>query len=91
MALAEAGLPDQPADDVVEFSSQASIAALATPLALPEPAEPPTAVVLGGGTRGMGVLEGSHRHGRRVPDDLAVVDYNDIELAEYLGATTCGC
>jgi DNA-binding LacI/PurR family transcriptional regulator len=85
-ALREAGVPLRPADEVVAaFSPAGGDAALAALLA---PREPPTAVFVGSDTQAAGVLAGARRLGRRVPEDLAVVGYNDIELAGYLGLTT---
>jgi DNA-binding LacI/PurR family transcriptional regulator len=48
----------------------------------------PTAVFVGSDTQAAGVLAAARRLGRRVPDDLAIVGYNDVELAGYLGLTT---
>ena len=42
----------------------------------------------GSDSQAMGVLEAARQAGRRVPEDLAVIGYNDIEVAEYLGLTT---
>ena len=85
-ALAEAGVRPQPTDEVVTaFSPAGGEAALATLLGQPVP---PTAVFVGSDVQAAGVLAGARRLGRRVPDDLAVVGYNDIELAGYLGLTT---
>ncbi len=36
----------------------------------------------------MGVLEAARDAGLRVPEDLSVIGYDDIEIAEYLGLTT---
>jgi DNA-binding LacI/PurR family transcriptional regulator len=51
-------------------------------------AEPPTAVFAGSDSQALGVLEAARQARRRVPEDLAVVGYNDIEVATYLGLTT---
>ena len=85
-ALVEAGL-DRPAayERVVAFSPEAGAAALAELLALPRP---PTAVVAGSDTQAIGMLEAARKHGLRVPEDLSIVGYNDIELAPFLGLTT---
>lgn len=50
--------------------------------------DPPTAVFAASDTQAMGVLEAVRRRGLRVPDDVAVVGYDDIEVAGYLGLTT---
>jgi DNA-binding LacI/PurR family transcriptional regulator len=86
VALAGAGLKPEPLyERVTDFSPQAGAEALGQLLALPNP---PTAVFAGSDSQAMGILEGARQVGARVPDDLAVVGYNDIELAAYLGLTT---
>jgi LacI family transcriptional regulator/LacI family repressor for deo operon, udp, cdd, tsx, nupC, and nupG len=50
--------------------------------------EPPTAVFAASDTQAVGVLEAAHALGLRVPDDIAVIGFDDIELAEPLGLTT---
>ncbi len=54
-------------------------------LSLPER---PTAIFAASDTQAMGVLEAARDANLRVPDDLSVVGYDDIEVAEYLGLTT---
>jgi DNA-binding LacI/PurR family transcriptional regulator len=54
-------------------------------LALPEP---PTAIFAASDTQAMGVLEAAHESQRRIPDDLSIIGYDDVEVAEYLGLTT---
>jgi LacI family transcriptional regulator len=84
--LAEAGVPVRPEyERVTDFSPHAGAAALRELLALDIP---PTAVFAGSDTQALGILEEARQAGRRVPEDLAVVGYNDIELAAYLGLTT---
>lgn len=85
-ALVAAGLPLRPAYEVVtDYSPEAGQAALAPLLALPDP---PTAVLVGSDTQALGVLAAARELGVRVPEDLSVVGYNDIEIAPYLGLTT---
>jgi DNA-binding LacI/PurR family transcriptional regulator len=50
--------------------------------------EPPTAVFAASDTQAMGVLAAARDLGLRVPDDLSVIGYDDIELAEHLQLTT---
>lgn len=85
-ALAEGGIAGDPAyEHVTDFSPEAGRAALEALLGLHEP---PTAVFVGSDTQAIGVLEAARRRGLRVPGDLSIVGYNDIELAQYLGLTT---
>lgn len=85
-ALATAGLPLRPDYEVVtDYSPEGGQAALGPLLALPTP---PTAILVGSDAQALGVLAAARAQGVRVPDDLSVVGYNDIELASYLGLTT---
>lgn len=85
-ALLAAGLPLRPAYEVVtDYSPEAGQAALAPLLALPDP---PTALLVGSDSQALGVLAAARNLGVRVPEDLSVVGYNDIEIAPYLGLTT---
>ena len=53
-----------------------------------EMTDPPTAIFAASDTQAMGVLEAADELGVAVPDDLAVVGYDDIETARYAGLTT---
>jgi LacI family transcriptional regulator len=50
--------------------------------------EPPTAIFSPSDTQAMGVLKAARERGLRVPDDLAVVGFDDVEFADYVGLTT---
>lgn len=54
-------------------------------LSLPQP---PTAIFAASDTQAMGVLQAARDLGLNVPQDLSLIGYDDIELAEYLGLTT---
>jgi DNA-binding LacI/PurR family transcriptional regulator len=54
-------------------------------LSLPER---PTAIFCASDTQAMGALEAARELGMSVPQDLSVIGYDDIEIAEYLGLTT---
>jgi DNA-binding LacI/PurR family transcriptional regulator len=54
-------------------------------LALPNP---PTAIFAASDTQAFGVLEAARDAGLKVPEDLSVIGYDDIEIAEYLHLTT---
>lgn len=50
--------------------------------------EPPTAIFAASDTQAIGVVEASRELGLRVPEDLSVIGYDDIEIAKYVGLTT---
>lgn len=54
-------------------------------LSLPER---PTAIFAASDTQAMGVLEAARELDLRIPEDLSVIGYDDIEIAEYLNLTT---
>jgi DNA-binding LacI/PurR family transcriptional regulator len=54
-------------------------------LALPDP---PTAIFAASDTQAVGVLEAARQADVQVPDDLSVVGYDDIELADIMNLTT---
>jgi DNA-binding LacI/PurR family transcriptional regulator len=64
---------------------QAAYENAARMLALPEP---PSAIFAASDTQAMGVLQAAREAGRKVPGDLSVIGYDDLEIAEYLGLTT---
>lgn len=49
---------------------------------------PPTAIVCASDTQAAGVLEAAAALGLRVPQDLSVTGYDDLDLADHLGLTT---
>jgi LacI family transcriptional regulator len=54
-------------------------------LSLPEP---PTAIFAASDTQAIGVLEAARKLGLRVPEDVSVIGYDDIEMAGILELTT---
>ncbi|MCA9962171.1 MAG: LacI family DNA-binding transcriptional regulator [Anaerolineales bacterium] len=50
--------------------------------------DPPTAVFAYSDTQAVGVLEAARELGRRVPQDLSIIGFDNIEAAEYLHLTT---
>jgi DNA-binding LacI/PurR family transcriptional regulator len=56
-----------------------------TLLSLPEP---PTAIFAYSDIQAIGVLEAARERGLSVPDDLAVIGFDDLDIAQYLRLTT---
>jgi len=68
-----------------EFTAQSGRECMERLLAVDSP---PTAVFLTSDTQALGALQTIRESGRRVPDDMAVVGYDDIEVAQYVGLST---
>lgn len=56
--------------------------------ALLDLAEPPTALFAASDTQALGVLEAARERGLRVPEDLSVVGFDDVDIAAHAGLTT---
>ncbi|NWF71291.1 MAG: LacI family DNA-binding transcriptional regulator [Chloroflexi bacterium] len=54
-------------------------------LALPEP---PTAIFAMSDIQALGCITAIHETGRRVPDDISVIGFDDIEISHYAGLST---
>jgi DNA-binding LacI/PurR family transcriptional regulator len=85
-ALEDAGLPiraeyHQQGEHGRHVAREMACALLSLP-------DPPTAIFAASDIQAMGVLEAAHDAGLRVPEDLSVIGFDDIEIAEYLGLTT---
>lgn len=50
--------------------------------------DPPTAVFAASDTQALGVMQAAHDLGLAIPQDLSVIGFDDIEIAEYLNLTT---
>jgi DNA-binding LacI/PurR family transcriptional regulator len=50
--------------------------------------DPPTAIFATSDTLATGVLEAADEQGLSIPEDLSIIGYDDIEMAEYLNLTT---
>ena len=48
----------------------------------------PTAIFAASDTQALGVLEAAQDLCLRVPEDLSVIGYDDVEISEYIGLTT---
>jgi len=85
-ALEEAGIPFRPEYYITGEHGRDEAREMAHELLnLPEP---PSAIVAASDTQALGVLEAAQEKGISVPDDLSVIGYDDIEIAEYLHLTT---
>jgi DNA-binding LacI/PurR family transcriptional regulator len=49
---------------------------------------PPTAIFAPSDTQALGVLKAARERGLTTPNDLAVVGFDDVEIADYIGLTT---
>jgi LacI family transcriptional regulator len=49
---------------------------------------PPTAIFAPSDTQAMGVLKAARERGLSIPSDLAVIGFDDVEIADYVGLTT---
>ncbi len=50
--------------------------------------KPPTAVFAASDTQAMGVLKAARERSLAVPGDVAIVGFDDIDMADYIGLTT---
>lgn len=85
-ALADAGIT--PLDEHVALAPHGADQAAASTRALMTAATPPTAVFAASDTQALGVLRAAREMGLRVPEDLSVVGFDDIESAHWSGLTT---
>jgi LacI family transcriptional regulator len=85
-ALASAGIELPP--EYVREGTQSHHVARSTAIDLLRLPQRPTAVFAASDTQALGVLEAARILGIRVPDDLSVVGFDDIEIAAHIGLTT---
>jgi len=85
-ALAAAGL--EPAPELEALGGHDRVQARELAAALLAPADRPTAIFAASDVQAIGVLEAAAAAGLRVPEDLAVVGFDDIEMADVVGLTT---
>jgi DNA-binding LacI/PurR family transcriptional regulator len=84
-AMADAGVPARPEMVKVRPHGEDAKAVLRDLLRL---AAPPTAVFAASDLQALAMVEAAQALGLRVPEDLSVVGFDDVELARYAGLTT---
>lgn len=72
-------------DRIGPHGSEASRSIAAELLSL---AQPPTGIFTSSDTQAFGVIEAAKEFGVRIPDELSVIGFDDIDIASYLGLTT---
>ncbi|EPE3196143.1 ribose operon transcriptional repressor RbsR [Cronobacter malonaticus] len=81
-AMQRAGLPVAEGYEVIgDFEFAGGLRAMQSLLALPEP---PQAVFMGNDAMVVGAYQALYQAGLRIPQDIALVGYDDIELASYM-------
>ncbi len=84
-ALEAAGIPYRPEYYENSYGRQEARESARKLLTLPER---PTAIFASSDMQAVGVLEAARQLGLRIPQDLSVVGYDDVEIADILGLTT---
>ncbi|NJN94703.1 MAG: LacI family transcriptional regulator [Anaerolineales bacterium] len=80
-ALRQAGLPeDEALIGYGEFEPESGYRAMQTLLALPSP---PTAVFVASDVVAFGAMAAIRDAGRRVPEDLAIIGFDDVPMSRY--------
>ncbi|WP_199780538.1 ribose operon transcriptional repressor RbsR [Cronobacter sakazakii] len=81
-AMQRADLPVAEGYEVIgDFEFAGGLRAMQSLLALPEP---PQAVFMGNDAMAVGAYQALYQAGLRIPQDIALVGYDDIELASYM-------
>jgi DNA-binding LacI/PurR family transcriptional regulator len=86
LALLNAGL--RPGSALVALGAHSRYEAREISTALLSSEDRPSAIFAASDTQALGVISAAHEAGLRVPEDLSVVGYDDIEIADYVGLTT---
>jgi LacI family transcriptional regulator len=50
--------------------------------------EPPSAIFASSDTQAIGIIKAARERGLSIPDDLAIIGFDDISIAEYIQLTT---
>lgn len=84
--LADAGIPFQ--EELVRHGAHDSSVAQTLAGELLDLTTRPTAIFASSDVQAMGVLAAATERGLRVPQDLSVIGFDDVELSTYIGLTT---
>ena len=85
-ALAAAGLAISP--ELLGFGTHSRYEARDLTASMLTSQDRPTAIFAASDTQALGVISAAHEVGLRVPEDLSVVGYDDVEIASYVELTT---
>jgi DNA-binding LacI/PurR family transcriptional regulator len=85
-ALASAGIELRP--DYVREGTRLPHVARAVATELLSMAERPTAIFAASDTQALGALDAARALGVRIPEELSVIGFDDIEVAAFVGLTT---
>lgn len=85
-ALASTGLSVQA--DVVALGAHGRYEARELGMRLLTSPDPPTAIFAASDTQALGIMAAARELGLRIPEDLSIIGYDDIEAADYVGLTT---
>ncbi|MGZ8687843.1 MAG: LacI family DNA-binding transcriptional regulator [Gaiellaceae bacterium] len=85
-ALAQAGIEPRP--EYVREGTHIHHVARSIAIDLLRLPQRPTAIFAASDTQALGVLEAARILGLRVPEELSVVGFDDVEVAAYVGLTT---
>lgn len=90
--LADAGLPVSETllgvDPSEVIGTHSITAARELTMRMIQQADRPTGIVTASDTHAFGVMQAARELGLRIPDDLSIVGYDDIETASYVELTT---
>lgn len=87
-ALAEAGLSME--DRYIGRDEHGRYTAQSLAETILDQPDRPTAIFAASDTQAMGVITAARRLSLSVPEQISIIGFDDIEIAEYLGLTTIG-
>jgi len=86
LAMEDAGL--EVPDCYVKSGPHEHMVTLAATNELLDLEDPPSAMVASADSHAMVIIQGARARGLRVPQDLSVIGFDDLEIAEHLGIST---